>query len=233
VSYTPGEPGKHTIESFLRSANPLFYDHIKHSPVSLEAKIGTDASKSLVYGPGVEHTLLNTKPGKFTIEARDKDGKKMNKGGDEFDVKVTDGNGQKIDAPVVDNGDGTYSVEYKPKAPGKYKVDVRLKDKPVGNTPVTVNVKEGASHNNTHIDSFSFVIRTKTEANEDKKEGGETFNVKIVHEGTNEEVKKVNIKDIGDGTYVVSYNLPDPGHYSVHVLLNDHHIKGSPWQQHM
>lgn len=58
--------------------------------------VGTDASKTLVYGPGVEPTLLNTKPGAFTIEARDKDGKKMNKGGDDFEVKVTDANGQKV-----------------------------------------------------------------------------------------------------------------------------------------
>lgn len=48
------------------------------------------------------------------------------------------------------------------------------------------------------------MIRTKTQANEDKKEGGETFNVKIVNTGSNEEVKKVNIKDIGDGTYLAS-----------------------------
>jgi hypothetical protein len=41
VSYTPGEPGKHTIESILRSANPLYYDHIKNSPVTLQAKSTT------------------------------------------------------------------------------------------------------------------------------------------------------------------------------------------------
>lgn len=52
------------------------------------------------------------------------------------------------------------------------------------------------------MDSFSFVIRTKTKQNKDKKEGGETFEVKIVHEGDKEEVKNVNIKDIGDGTYL-------------------------------
>lgn len=233
VAYTPGEAGKHTVEVFLRSANPLYYDHIKNSPITLDAKIGTDASKTLVYGPGVEPTLLNTMPGEFTIEARDKDGKKMTKGGDDFEVKVTDSNGQKVDAPIVDNGDGTYNVLYKPKGTGKHKVEVKLKDKPVGNTPVYVNVKEGADYNNTHIDSFSFVIRTKTAANQDKKEGGETFDVKIFNSGSDEEVKTVNIKDIGDGTYFVSYNLPEAGQYAVNVKLNGHHIKGSPWKQHM
>lgn len=107
----------------------------------------------------------------------------------------------KLDAPIVDNGDGTYDVLYQPKGTGKHKVEVNLKGKPVGNTPVFVNVKEGADYNNTHIDSFSFVIRTKTAANQDKKEGGETFDVKIVNKGNNEEVKTLNIKDIGDGTY--------------------------------
>lgn len=231
VTYRPEEPGKYKVDVVLRGANPLFYDHVRNSPIVVNAEVGTDPSKSRVYGPGVEDGVLNTKPAEFFIEARDRDGNKLGKGGDDFEIKVTDQDGKNIDAPITDNGDGTYKVQYEPTGVGRHKVDVRLKGKPVGNTPVSVLVKDGASYDHTHVDSFSFVIRTKTKQNKDKKEGGETFDVKIVNEAFHEEVKNVNIRDIGDGTYVVSYSLPSAGDYKVHVLLNGHHIKGSPWKQ--
>jgi hypothetical protein len=39
------------------------------------------------------------------------------------------------------------------------------------------------------------------------------------------------VADKGDGTYFVQYKLPESGEYSVDVLLNNRHIKGSPWKQ--
>jgi len=234
VTYNPEEAGRYKVDVILRAANPLYYDHVGNSPVVLNADVGIDPSKSRVWGPGVEDSVLNTKPAEFFIEPRDKDGKKVDKPGEKFDVKVTDEAGRDVGANVGDNGDGTYKVVYDPTGDAKrLKVDVRLKGKPVGNTPVTVVVKDGASHDHTLVDSFSFVIRTKTKKNQDKKEGGEAgnFEVKIVHEGSREEIKNIKIQDIGDGTYVVSYNLPNEGDYKIHVLLNGHHIKGSPWKQ--
>jgi len=231
VTYNPVDPGRYKVDVILRGGNPLFYDHVGNSPITVNAEVGVDPSKSRVFGPGVEDGVLNTKPAEFFIEARDRDGNKLDKGGENFDVKVTDQDGNAVDAPITDNGDGTYKVQYEPTGVGRHKVDVRLKGKPVGNTPVSVNVKDGASYDHTLVDSFSFVIRTKTKQNKDKKEGGETFEVKITHEGRREDIKDVKIKDIGDGTYVVSYSLPSEGDYKVHVLLNGHHIKGSPWKQ--
>jgi len=233
VTYHPEDPGKYRVDVILRGNNPLYYDHVGNSPVVVDAAIGIDPSKSLVFGPGVEDGVLNTKPAEFFIQPKDKDGKNVDSHHDEktFEIKVTDQNGNQIDSPITDNGDGTYKVVYEPTGVGRHKVDVRLKGKPVGNTPVSVNVKDGASYENTHVDSFSFVIRTKTKQNKDKKEGGETFEVKIVHEGNKEEVKNIKINDIGDGTYVVSYSLPSDGDYKVNVLLNGRHIKGSPWKQ--
>jgi len=231
VTYQPTEPGKYKVCVLLRGVNPIFYDHVGNSPIVVNAEVGVDPNKSRVYGPGVEDGVLNTKPAEFFIEARDRDGNTLGKGGENFEIKVTDQEGNNIDAPIKDNGDGTYKVVYEPTGVGRHKVDVRLKGKPVGNTPVSVNVKDGASYDHTHVDSFSFVIRTKTKANKDKKEGGETFDVKIIQDGNKEELKTVKIHDVGDGTYVVTYSLPSAGDFKVHVLLNGHHIKGSPWKQ--
>jgi len=38
---------------------------------------------------------------------------------------------------------------------------------------------------------------------------------------------KVNVKDIGNGNYQVSYNPTEPGEYRVHVTLDGKHIPGS------
>jgi len=232
VSYHPTDEGKHRVEVVLRnSENPLFYDHLANSPFVVNAEVGADPSQSQVFGPGVEDGVpSNTKPTTFTIQARDRNGNNLNKGSDPFEVKVTDPNGKLVDSPIVDNGDGTYSVAYEPTLAGRHKVDVRLKGKPVGNTPVSVNVKEGASYEHTGIESFSFVIKTKTKANKEKKEGGEVFDVTVTKQG-GEDIKTVKINDVGDGTYVVSYSLPGPGEYHVKTLLNGHHIKGSPYKK--
>jgi len=228
VSYHPLEQGRHRVEVVLRGENPLFYEHVANSPFIVDADVGTDPSQSLVFGPGVEDGVLNTKPATFTIKARDRGGQDTGKGGDPFEVRITDQNGKALDAPIVDNGDGTYNVSYEPTGTGRHKVDVRLKGKPVGNTPVSVNVKEGASYEHTGIESFSFLIRTKTKANKEKKEGGEVFDV-AVRKG-HEEIKTVKIQDVGDGTYSVTYTLPTTGDYNVEVKLNGHHIKGSPYK---
>jgi len=230
VSYNPTEQGRHKVEVLLRGENPLYYDHVGQSPFIVDAEVGTDPTQSLVFGPGVEDGVLNTKPAQFTIKARDRNGVDTGKGGDPFEVKVTDQNGKPVDSPIVDNGDGTYTVTYEPTGVGRHRVDVRLKGKPVGNTPVSVNVKEGASYEHTGIESFSFLIRTKTKANKEKKEGGEVFDVTVTK--GSEDVKTAKITDVGDGTYNVFYTLPAPGDYNVGVKLNGHHIKGSPYKHH-
>eukprot|EP01113_Clastostelium_recurvatum_P015306 TRINITY_DN184_c0_g1_i2.p1 TRINITY_DN184_c0_g1~~TRINITY_DN184_c0_g1_i2.p1 ORF type:complete len:757 (-),score=257.76 TRINITY_DN184_c0_g1_i2:127-2397(-) len=232
VTYVPPTPGRYRVDVILRNeSNPAMYKHIHQSPFRVEIEAGTDASKSLVYGDGVGDNVLNTKPTSFTIQAKDRHGRDLGKGGDPFEVKVTGPDGKDLHTPITDNGDGTYNVPYDPSQAGKYRVDVRLKGKPVGNCPITVNVREGADWRNTSVEGYSFVIRTRTKAGKDKKEGGETENIKVSIKSNNGEARGISVKDIGDGTYVVSYQIPAPGDYEIGVRLNDNHIRGSPWRQ--
>jgi len=96
--------------------------------------VGTDASKSRAYGPGLEDGVQDNLPTTFTVEARGTDGQPMKKGGDPFDVKVTGPQGE-VPAKVTDNGDGTYTVDYAPEHAGPHRVDVTLKDKAVDRSP--------------------------------------------------------------------------------------------------
>jgi filamin len=137
---------------------------------------GTDAAKSIAFGPGLEDKVSDHLPTMFTIQAKDRNGNNMNKGGDPWEVKIQGPDGP-VDANVKDNGDGTYTVDYAPKSPGKHRIDVTLKGAPVQKSPFTVNVKEGADEDTSLIDSYSFVIQAKTRKGANKKDGTDDFKV--------------------------------------------------------
>jgi len=189
--------------------------------------VGTDASKSRAYGPGLEDGVQDNLPTHFTIEARGTDGQPMKKGGDPFDVKISGPQGD-VPAKVTDNGDGTYNVEYAPEHAGPHRVDVSLKYKPVDRSPYTVNVREGADHRTSHIEGFQFVIRARTKSGKDMSRGGENFAVK--GSGPRGEVP-VKLEDRQNGTYNVSYSLPAdaPGTYKFQVQVNGKDILGTPY----
>mmetsp|Transcript_17569 Transcript_17569/g.24381 ORF Transcript_17569/g.24381 Transcript_17569/m.24381 type:complete len:756 (-) Transcript_17569:39-2306(-) len=228
VEYAPKEKGDHTVHVVLRhQAIPLYYQHIKDSPFRVTVVAGTDASKSSAYGPGLENGIPDNLPTYFTIQAKDKDGNNMKQGGEPFQVKIHGPNGE-VPAKITDKGDGTYLVEYEPTQAGKHKVDVTLKGHGIEKNPFSVNVREGADDKYSHIEGYTFTIRAQTKQGQNKKDGGDNFKVTI--HGSAGEVKDVHVKDIGDGTYLVSYKLPGPGEYTINVTVNDKHIKGSPWK---
>lgn len=107
VTYTPTEPGNYHVDVILRNrADVLYYDHVKNSPIDVVIDAGTSAANSIAYGPGLEEGNLDTFPAHFTIEARDKQDRKMPEGGDPFEVTVMGPSGP-VPATVKDNGDGT------------------------------------------------------------------------------------------------------------------------------
>jgi len=229
VNYNPRDPGDHKIDVVLHTKKALYYDHIKHSPYYVPIKPGTDAANSLVWGQGLED-VYDTKPALFHIKARDRDGNDMGVGGDPFEVQVVGPNGD-VPASIVDNNDGTYDVTYNPTVHGKHTVYVTLKNNAVAKSPYTVNVKEGAAYENTFIENFQFTIRTKTKSNSFKTVGGETFAVTIAGPEGNIPSERINITDLNNGVYNVSYSLPSSGSYLISVLLNGQNIQGSPFPQ--
>jgi len=230
VKYKPDIPGPYHVDIIERNpAKPLYYDHLKNSPVDVEIKPGTDASQCIAYGPGLEPGLLDTKPAEFTIQARDIFGKPRNEGGDPFHVDIQGPEGP-IKADVTDNGDGTYSVQYQPERSGPHDVAVTLEDKHIKGSVFHVEVKPGPSPDTTTIEDFKFTIRTRDKRGNNMREGGE--NVKVEISGPSGESVPVEIKDHKNGAYLVSYHLgPDSGNYTISVTVNDENILGSPFVQ--
>jgi len=215
VSYQPQFEGHHEVTISLKSS------------IRVGIAVGTDASKSKAYGPGLEDGVQDNLPTHFTVEARGTDGNRMPKGGDPFEVKVTGPKGN-VPAKITDNGDGTYNVDYAPNDAGPHRIDVTLKDKPVDRSPYTVSVREGADHNTSLIEGFQFVIRARTKNNKDMNRGGENFAVQI--NGPSGSVSH-KLQDLRNGQYQVNYSLPpnERGTFAFSVQVNGKDIQGSPF----
>jgi filamin len=231
VTYLPLKPGNYTIDVTCHTAsNPAYFDHIKDSPFKLFIKPTADPNHTTAFGPGLKDGIKDTLPAEFKIQAKDINGEPIHEGGDPIDVKIKGPQGEEVPAKVTDNGDGTYDVVYEPIGPGEHQVTPTVKGKPIKGAPFRVRVKAGADHEHSHIESFSFNIRAKTKRGENKKEGGDKFEVVIT--GPKGPVENIDYRDLGDGTYHVVYSVPEPGEYEVHVKMDGHDIRGSPFHHH-
>jgi filamin len=229
VKYQPKDPGNYHVEVLERNpTNPLYIDHIKNSPIDVVIEPGTDAKSCIAYGPGLEPGNFDTADElPFTIEARDKLGKKIPQGGDNFQVDIQGPDGP-IQAKVKDNGDGTYAVSYKPNGPGPHDISVTLDDVPIKGSTFHVDIKPGAWARNTFIKEYSFVIQTRDKRDVDLKEGGQPVGVEM--KGPKGPVN-VNLKDNRDGTYTAVYSIKEKGEYKVNVHVDGTSVKGSPFVQ--
>jgi len=174
---------------------------------------------------------LDTDPAEFTIFARDRDDNPIPEGGDDFQVKVLDPEGHECPVKVTDNGDGTYGVQYEPEGgPGPYVVQVTLDDKPIKDTPKTVQIKPGPWARNCFVKNYTFLVRTRDKRDTDILEGGQDIRAKIL--GPKEQNVPLTLTDKKDGTYLAAYNLPPvEGRYFISVTVVEEDIKGSPFEQ--
>jgi len=210
----------------------LFYDHISNSPIDVLIEAGIDPNQCIAYGPGLEDGNTDTLPTTFTIQAKDCNGNNLNEGGANFDVLI-DGPSGPIKPTVTDNKNGTYTVEYQPETAGKHVVNVLLDKVPIKGAPFSVDILAGADFSNSFIEKFTFIVRTRDKRGENRKNGGDNVSVTIQDPHHNP-LKNVDLKDLGDGTYLVSYSLPEdytPGEYIISTMIDGKNIKGSPWKQ--
>jgi len=232
VEYQPTIPGNYHVDVVQRNPeNPLFYDHIKNSPVDVLIDPGTDASHCIAFGPGLEPGLYDTKPAEFTIQAKDCFGNDIKEGGDPFQVAI-EGPAGPVPVDIVDNGDGSYTCAYQPTDAGPHDLSVTLDDVHIKGSTFHVDIKPGAWPEKTTIETYHFTVRTVTKKGKFKLVGGEKVEVRIVSP-SGVEVEGVKVMDLLNGLYYVSYKLPgeEAGDYEVSVTINGEHISGSPFFQ--
>jgi len=231
VEYETPIPGNYNVDVMLRNKNkPMFFDHVKGYPKTVQILPGVSAKQSTCYGPGLEDGILDTQPTHFFIETRNPKGEKLKTPGEKFDIEVKGPSGI-IPHKFIDNGDGTYKVEYAPKAAGNHRIEVKYKGDQVANSPYNVRIDEGADASNSFVDGYSFHIRTCSRTGKRLATGGEKDHIEVKIQGSKGDLSGVEVVDKNDGTYHVSYKLPSNGTYRINVLINGSHIKGSPINQ--
>jgi len=233
VVYQPKDPGTYHVEVVCRNpTNPLYYDHLKNSPIDVNIDPSTDAAQTIAFGPGLEPNNYDNAETHFTIEARDKNAKPTHKPGDKFDVDIQGPTGP-IPAKVKDNGDGTYHVSYSPQEAGPHDIAVLLDDPVKGPVPIKgstfhVDIKPAAWARNTFIKDYSFVVQTRDKKDKDLREGGQDVAVSI--KGPKGNVN-ADLRDNNDGTYTVNYKINDKGEYKINVTVDGTSVRGSPFVQ--
>ncbi|KAM8749161.1 E3 ubiquitin-protein ligase TRIM45 [Acanthopagrus schlegelii] len=101
-----------------------------------------DLSKCSIEGEGLQR-CREGQQGHFTLTCRDSAGEQLTRGGEHVVVSIVNRERKNctVEASVVDNSDGSYSVSYTPKEPGAYSVWVCVKAQHVKGSPFVLNVK--------------------------------------------------------------------------------------------
>lgn len=237
VHYTPHLAGTYRIDVELHDPRePIYYDHIKDSPFTVIIKPSADGMTTEARGPGLQDGIVDTEPTYFEVFTKDAQGKPLKEGGEDIGCTITGPDGKEVPAEVKDNGDGTYRVEYQPSGPGRHTIVPTVRNKPIKQAPIHVNVKAGTSAGNSFIEGFSFRIRAADLRGHPKTTGGDNFEVTITDTKTGTPVKEVKVTDNKDGSYTCNYSLPKEApvgsEFELAATLNGAHIKGSPWKQH-
>lgn len=101
------------------------------------ASLEADPSRSEISGDGLK-TGMAKQLSTFTIVAKDKNGRRRQDGGDLFLVTARGASVTKV--RLFDNGDGTYTCEFRPSVSGLYYISVSLHGVPLPSSPYAVEV---------------------------------------------------------------------------------------------
>jgi len=241
VSYTPPRDGEFTCKTTFQVVSTVRV---------VVGAMEPDPLQCIAYGPGLD-AAEQYKPAVFTVESRNKMGRKLPVGGHPFNVAVKGPLGDEVDATINDNHDGTYEVTYTPVFPGDHVIEVKLKDDHIKDSPFHVHadyssevahpaqswaegpgLKDDVCSTRMPAGPAEFTIHAVDVHGNPRKVGGDLFSVMIEDPLFNS--IPATITDNNDGTYLVTYVPKEPGVHLIDVVLRNkvkpvvyEHIKDS------
>ncbi|XP_071084082.1 filamin-A-like isoform X4 [Haliotis cracherodii] len=220
-SYMPKRNVKHTIMITYGSVN------IPNSPYRVYVSEPSTPSNVKVFGPGVEKGVKTGKPTYFKVDC-------SKAGPGDVAIALTDANGRDVPVKTTDNGDGTFTVEYEPKSPGQYTVQVYFAEKPIPQSPIKVNVESSIDVSKVKVVGLEprVFIESPTEFTVDAKSVSPVGQGKVRAILTNPSgtLNDTAVRNNGDGTYNVQYTPFEEGPVSLDVTYDEAPIPQSPFK---
>jgi len=192
-----------------------------------------DPTKTRAWGPGLEAAQTYT-PTEFYIQAVNAAGVNIPIGGENFKVTISGPSGTQ-NPKVVDNGNGTYQVNYELSEPGMHKIEVELKTQRgngpwahIQGSPFSVNCLSTADPDQCCIEAVHATVRAKTKRGANMTRGGENFAFTV---SERQQEIQAKLKDNGDGSYSLAWMPPKRGNVTFNVTVNNKSIQGTPWTE--
>uniref|UniRef100_H2ZJ12 Uncharacterized protein n=1 Tax=Ciona savignyi TaxID=51511 RepID=H2ZJ12_CIOSA len=241
VSYVPDLVGRYTISVKYGG------DEIPYSPYRIRAVPSGNASKCLVSGDGLGPNIYIGEEAVITVDPN-------GAGPGNVTCSVTTPDGEKLNADVVKNKDGTFDVFYTPREAGAYTIHLHFGGEELPNSPykVTVIFEDELQQSVAAAPAYScmngnepvktiFLLFVKAI---EQVDGADSIRpVQLVFEvptrpgQLSSEVttpsgkkEKPVIKTNDDNTITVQYQPHEIGLHEMAILLDTEHISGSPIQ---
>jgi filamin len=244
ASYTPKVAGDSELQVEV-STKANGSGPIKNAPFRFKVKPGAPDFSNFDIEVDVDENgnrnVVAGVPDKFTIYAKDACGNRLDTGG----LAVTGQGSGTEDVPVkvVDNGDGSYGVEYTCFKTGPYKVELAANGNKLGgvNNPVKVVCSPAAADPSQSV-AFGpgvegakigrdnkFKVQARDAFGNDVKQGGAKVAGELVApDGSS---TPVLAKDNGDGSYDCSYpGVSKNGQSQLTPTLNGAPVKDAPFK---
>ncbi|CAL1273258.1 unnamed protein product [Larinioides sclopetarius] len=221
AQYRPTKNEKHTVQVNYGAVA------IPKSPFRVNVGEPTDTNKVKVFGPGVEPGVKAQVPTHFNIDCR-------GAGTGNAQVKLTDEKGGLIPVQILDNDDGTYTVDYMAPNPGNYTVSVAFAGKEIPNSPIKVKVEPQIDVSKVKVDGLepSVYIDSLTEVIVDARAVTKRSDGKVQCTITNPSGAKTDsfVQSQNDGTYKICYTPFEEGNHTIDITYDGLPVPGSPFK---
>lgn len=224
ITYQAPTPGKYNIEILYKEKR------ITGSPFSADISMPPVAHRCIARGRCLEPggMVAVKEPAEFSVETK-------NAGRGKLAVAAVDENCQPLQTFTSDEGNDMYSVRFTPHEPGRYDITITWAGAQIPGSPFTVKAFEGLAAasilatGNALTRAFALVPAA---FNIDAIEPGlfENGDLTVSVDGALRQKAETNVRDLGEGSYSVTYIAPTTGAYLASVRYRKTHIPGSPFK---
>ncbi|OWF45693.1 Filamin-A [Mizuhopecten yessoensis] len=177
-----------------------------------------------VYGPGVEKGVKTGVKTYFVVDCK-------TAGPGDISIALTDERGKDVPVKTVDNKDGTFRIEYEPKTPGTYVVQVYFANSEIPKSPIKVTVESSIDLSKVKVVGLDTPIRVGEVRPVDiitTSAGKSDQPAKLSVLSPSGKKKDVPVKETPQG-YTCQFSVQEPGPHKVTVTYDSKEVPKSPF----